>query len=376
LELDELIAHAEELARRWSIALILGRTADRIGEVPLEELAREAPTLCAQVLRAVQSDAELDRLTRREPSGARDGGAIALLRAVGGEQDAAALVRAVEAMRGALWEALLEVVQMPPPRLLGDLSDRLAHVCAALLGAALDASPSSTPSSSSSSTTTAITSTREPPVDEAGSGSASQRPLRSPLERRAVVVDEWADARERVSPGPPLTADAEIAIHDQRHAEEGPYAWVGSIGVQLERFERERRPFAVLLVELLELEDLRRDEPEEELRRLAGRLEDALRRELGVWSGSLTRERPGRCWLLVPGADRTDAERLAERLQASVPASVGGLDGECSPALVIGTAVCPDDGRQAAALAAHADVGLYAARAAARRRSARVEESA
>jgi hypothetical protein len=32
----------------------------------------------------------------------------------------------------------------------------------------------------------------------------------------------------------------------------------------------------------------------------------------------------------------------------------------------VGTAVCPDDGREPAALAAHADVGLYAARSSAR----------
>jgi len=35
-------------------------------------------------------------------------------------------------------------------------------------------------------------------------------------------------------------------------------------------------------------------------------------------------------------------------------------------AVTIGSAVCPDDGTDAAALAARADVGLYAARAAGR----------
>ena len=36
----------------------------------------------------------------------------------------------------------------------------------------------------------------------------------------------------------------------------------------------------------------------------------------------------------------------------------------CAERVAIGVAVCPEDGRQAAALAAHADVGLFAARSA------------
>src|SRR2546430_5807771 len=36
---------------------------DRIGEIPLQSFAREAPALCAQVVRALESDAELERMT-------------------------------------------------------------------------------------------------------------------------------------------------------------------------------------------------------------------------------------------------------------------------------------------------------------------------
>jgi predicted signal transduction protein with EAL and GGDEF domain len=39
--------------------------------------------------------------------------------------------------------------------------------------------------------------------------------------------------------------------------------------------------------------------------------------------------------------------------------------------VAVGTAVCPQDGREAAALAAHADIGLLAARAAGRASAAR-----
>jgi GGDEF domain-containing protein len=179
------------------------------------------------------------------------------------------------------------------------------------------------------------------------------------------------------SPGLSGTPRAEIEIRDER-GEEGPAAWIGSIGAQLARFERDALPFAVLLLELLEIERLRRRESPEELLRLAGQMEHALAAELGASSGSLTRERPGRCWLLARGADREGAELLAERLVRAVAA---GASYRGEPlAVAIGTAVCPEDGRETAALAAHADVGLYAARSAVRapsmRRAAPVDESA
>ena len=54
------------------------------------------------------------------------------------------MVEAVEALRGVLWEALLDQLSRPifdrsSARLLGDVADRLAYVCAAVLAAAVDA---------------------------------------------------------------------------------------------------------------------------------------------------------------------------------------------------------------------------------------------
>src|SRR5437660_1452122 len=40
---DALLARADELARRWAIALILSLPLERIGEFPLESFARQAP---------------------------------------------------------------------------------------------------------------------------------------------------------------------------------------------------------------------------------------------------------------------------------------------------------------------------------------------
>lgn len=379
LPADAVLVRAEELAKRWAIALIVVRPLEGIGDVPLEDLAREAPWLCAQAVRAVQSDVELARLTGRGAASGREESAPARrLAAICGARDATAVVDAVEALRGVLLQALLDQLSEPSARQVGDVSDRLAYVCAAMLAVALDGLLAAGAGERFDDPEAAI-GVSEPAVREVAPAQAR--------ERQAVVVDERASppspARERPlswDESPPIPRRArgdEIEIRDER-GEEGPAAWIESIGGQLERFERDRLPFAVLLVELAAIERVQADERPGELSRLAARLEQELTGVLGAVSGSLTRERPGRCWLLVPRTDRAGARGLAERLAHAVAshASYRGAPLE----VTIGTAACPEDGREAAALAAHADVGLYAARSAVRasagRSATRVDESA
>jgi GGDEF domain-containing protein len=354
---DEALAErAEELARRWAAALIQAGPLESIGQLPLEQFAREAPSLCAQVLRALRSDVELQRLTGDGASSAREHTASArALPAICGASEPAVLVEAVEALRGVLWEALLGQLGEPSARLLGDLGDRLAFTCSAMLAAAV-AMP--VPS------TGARIEAGELEFESESSVPAEHRSERVPSPPgEVVIVDERWLADERASEPTSARAPApaaEIEIRDERR-EEGPAAWISSIGAALEQFERDSVPFAVLLVELLELERLRREQPQE-LARLAGELEQALTGVLGSRSSSLTRERPGRCWLLIPASDRAGAEQLAQRLMGELHARPA--DGRAPLTVAIGTAVCPEDGREPAALAAHADIGLYAARSA------------
>ncbi len=425
LPCDAVLARADELARRWASALILARPLEAIGQLPLQELARDAPILCAQVLRAVQSDVELERLSGRgAPTGREQSAAARRLAAITGAQDPAALVDAVEALRGVLWEALIAQLTEPSARQVGDIADRLSHVCAVALVTALETSapPAAAERAAGAPAAPAVVDvaapvTRESPrapspageaviVDDhpresaaagapregaaAGEGAAEGAPHEGSPRERPLSWDESPPIPPRASQArlgslswdePPATVSgapqAEIEIRDER-GEEGPAAWIGSIGAQLERFERDALPFAVLLVELVDIERLRRRESPEELLRLAERMEHALAAEVGASPGSLTRERPGRCWLLAPGTDRAGAERLAERLVRAVAA--GASHRGTAVAVAVGTALCPEDGTEAAALAAHADVGLYAARSAARapatRRATPVDESA
>jgi hypothetical protein len=143
---DALVARTDELARRWAIALILALPLDRLGELPLESFAAEAPSLCAQVVRALSSDERLERIGN---SSSRDPAAPApplRLADVTGARDSTAVVEAMEALRGVLWDALVDEVgcagvERSAAREMADLADRLAYVCSSVVASSLAQPP-------------------------------------------------------------------------------------------------------------------------------------------------------------------------------------------------------------------------------------------
>jgi GGDEF domain-containing protein len=311
--------------------------------------------------------------------------------------------RAAQALSETLWEALREEVADPRSERVVELSTKLGEVADIVASLArVDArAPASTEPAEQVSTAREPSVARArnvesygPPVEEPAASSASSESSETqPPPVPAVLVDELAAAeapragatpeppRARTAPpfagapdarpvagvrpregDPPRKARPEIEIRDERSAE-GPAAWIDSIGRRLERHERDGAPFAVLLVELVDLERLRHAEPPEELSRLIDQVEAGLARELRP-ADSLTRERPGRYWLLAPQTDALGARILLERIARGVRSSASHRGTPLEVA--VGVAVCPEDGRRASELAAHADVGLYAARAAGR----------
>ena len=74
------------------------------------------------------------------------------------------------------------------------------------------------------------------------------------------------------------------------------------------------------------------------------------------------RERDGRLWIIGGGTTLEGARALGRRL-ANAVATAGTVSGAPLQASV-GIAVSPDDGTDAASLVAHADEGVFAARAA------------
>lgn len=320
--------------------------------------------------------------------------------------------RAAHTLSEALWEALHEELAdrraeiEPGDRRVAELSERLADVSATVgLLARGDARPSAPePPPAARRGAFARPAPPEPPVAPVESEriapvkpeprvarveSARVEPAREPESESRAAYEEPRSSTstplggayaERGSPSAAVLVDElapegslEIEIRDERvkesrrergvHDEDDRDVWVGTIGRRLERYERDGVGFAVLLVELADVERLRHAELPGEMSRLTGLVESALAGELGP-ADSLTRESPGRYWLLASETDARGARLLAERMAAAVRAAPSHRGAPLEVAA--GVAVCPADGTQAAALAAHADIGLYAARASGR----------
>jgi GGDEF domain-containing protein len=213
-----------------------------------------------------------------------------------------------------------------------------------------------------------------PPSFEAGPPRVERRTPPAPVATTAMLgdsrlVDEQAPTATvtpfapRSAAGSPQTSaggrEAEIEIRDVRR-DEGPSAWISSVGRMLARHGEDRLPFAVLLVEIVDVAHLERSETPHDLHGIVAQVESALGRGMRM-TDELSRETLGRYWLLAPETDGAGARMLAERLARLVRGSASHRGAPMEVA--IGIAICPDDGVEAPALAARADLGVYSARA-------------
>ena len=199
---------------------------------------------------------------------------------------------------------------------------------------------------------------RKPPAPSRLQAPPSVAPRSTPTSvgeyKFTKLVDEQEQPLASVEPIQP-----EIEIRDVRR-EEGPSAWVTSVGRLLARHAEDGLPFAVLLVEIVDVARLERSETPHDLHDLVAQVESALGRGMRASDG-LSRETLGRYWLVAPETNGTGAQMLAERLARLVRTSATHRNVPMEVA--IGIAVCPDDGTEAPALAARADLGVYSARA-------------
>jgi GGDEF domain-containing protein len=305
--------------------------------------------------------------------------------------------RAAQQLCDTLWDALHEELLRPNPERVRELAERLAEVSStvAMLAATLpDAnapaagpppagasaegalstvSPPSTPGVAAAHGVQPSTAAAHPPAFErrtppepsVAHPSSPATPLQS---SQGPAVGEYpptllVDERESNVPSARLASvepiQPEIEIRDVRR-EEGASAWVSSVGRLLARHAQDGLPFAVLLLEIVDVARLERSETPHDLHGLVAKVESAVGR--GMRSGDhLSRETLGRYWLVAPETNGTGARMLAERLARLVRTSAShrGVPME----VAIGIAVCPDDGTEAPALAARADLGVYSARA-------------
>lgn len=207
---EALLTRADQLARRWAIALILALPLERIGEIPLEAFARHAPSLCVRVLRALQSDGELERVQAIAQSRADDEAPARLLAEVTGARDGSAEVQALEALRGVLWEALLDQLScssddVSRAREVAALADRLAYVCSAALVSSLAQARPEEQQAARGAQVRALS-------DEAlaPSAAAPEALARAPLGDGVVIIDEAqppsAASLRAPAPAPPAAA--------------------------------------------------------------------------------------------------------------------------------------------------------------------------
>lgn len=264
------------MAKAWLLELVEARDLAAAGTIPVADLSRDAPPLCAALVAGLGSDAVLGSL-RESAAG---------LSAMAGACDAAETVAAVEGLRRAAWSCLESELPRAAEAQATALALRLGHL-AAMVAIAAVAAP-----------------------DSGGRG-----------------AEPWVEAIERRLAG---------------HAVDG-------------------RPFAVLIAEADDLEHLLDAREGTEVAQAIERVGRALREALRP-QDELACERPGRYWITLPDAAAHTARPLAERLAGAI-GSVASHHG--APLTIsVGLAGCPEDSLSASGLAAHAEEGLFAARAA------------
>jgi hypothetical protein len=227
---------------------------------------------------------------------------------------------------------------------------------------------------------------RDEHVGERGPGrlpGASTRPHQPPPEAHPRPWDASAADPSRAIH---TSSQEEMLAQDER---DKPAAWVDLIASAVERFEKDRLPFAVFVIDVVELGPLQSGLRLAELPGLMRRVESASTQALeaigATSAASLALEGPARFWLQVPETNRLGARKLVERLMGVLehvgPAArradpteryFAALSAHTPPSsarqkdapleLAIGTAVCPIDGQDVAALVKHASVELAAMR--------------
>ena len=328
----EALVDADALAKGWLLTLIAGAPLQQAAALPAAELARDAPPLCAAMTAALASDDALDRL--------RPGGdlAPAAERAgrLAGAVDPAGTASAIAALRSVLWAEIADGLRRPEPDLVAALAARLALVGDVVVAAALTGAPAAVAPA--------------PPVSAPEPEPAAAPPAVAP---RLAAVPPAAPPAVPADVFPTVSASPAM---DDRHE-----PWATVVVRRVDRLLAHGAPVAVLAVDVDDAERLLAADLHGEARAALDRVERAVRDELRPGDAAV-RERDGRLWIVGGGTTLEGARALGRRLAnaAAAAASLGGVPLRAS----VGIAVSPGDGTDAAALVAHADEGVFAARAA------------
>lgn len=305
-----------EVAKRWLLELIGSVPLSSAKAVPAAELAREGPPLCAAMVDALGNDPAFDLISSSAP--AAEAGKLA------GAEDAATTAAAVEALRIALLSAVRARLSEPSGELVAAVTDRISDISAVVLARSLGAS---------------VAQAVEAPIVAAAPAEPVPEPAAAPTTREFVP-------------------EPDEPINVSKSAEGNP--WVVAIENRIAR-TNSGDAFAILTVEI---DDVDRLVVSGSGREVATAIDCAERAMISALApaDALVRERVGRYWVVSPLQDRVEARELGEQLAACVSdsAAIAGAPLTAS----VGLSMYPRDGDEPDALAARADEGLYAARAA------------
>lgn len=298
-------------------------------------------------------------------------------------------VSAARTLSDALWDSLQQELTQSSHEYAHALARQLGEIASTIALLVDEGRRSPTPAGTEQiagkSTTACAVSARaaHPPAEHTSEGSAVSADEHQSLERRtppepippplsaglgldfdrhggAQLVDEQqlAAVMPFAPPGAEGSRPSDIAILDGDR-DEGSAAWISLVGRSLARHGEDHLPFAVLLIEIVEVAHLERSATPHDLHTLTAQVESALARAMRS-ADELSRETLGRYWLLTPDTGDAGARMLAERLVRLVGES--SSDGAQPLQVAIGVAVCPQDGIEAPTLTATAELGVYTAR--------------
>jgi GGDEF domain-containing protein len=119
--IEALLAHTEELAKGWLLAVLEQAPLVQAPEILAAELAREGPQVCEAIVRALANDGDLRRI---EPGGGLEL-VVSRVGRLAGARDAEGTLRAVDALEGVIWSALRDALSHPDPDQVSELAERL-----------------------------------------------------------------------------------------------------------------------------------------------------------------------------------------------------------------------------------------------------------
>jgi GGDEF domain-containing protein len=188
-----------ELARSWLVALVAAAPLDRAAGLPGPRFAEDAPRLCAAIAAALSSDGAWRDL---EPGGAA-APLAAQAAAMAGARDPRDAVGALDALRSAVWTAVVEALHRPPPTLVADLADRLGAVMATVAAAAATGRQPDARSGDGAAVAADARGTSAPEIGLRPSAARWRRPpgeRSGPIDVRAVPPPGGAAARGSAPP--------------------------------------------------------------------------------------------------------------------------------------------------------------------------------